>query len=84
MDYICSRCSETFGCMSSFKKHERLHSGDVRWHICDDCQGTFSDVNHLRRHRMIHTAEFPFTCAHCNKGFRRKIRLQDHVAVQAH
>ena len=50
-------------------------------YTCEFCGRGFLHLSKLKRHRPMHTDERAFPCEHCDKAFRRKDSLQEHVLV---
>ena len=46
---------------------------------CQHCSKVFSSNANLKKHTMTHTGEKPYLCEFCNKRFRLKHHLRDHV-----
>uniref|UniRef100_A0A8C5A8M8 C2H2-type domain-containing protein n=1 Tax=Gadus morhua TaxID=8049 RepID=A0A8C5A8M8_GADMO len=78
----CNYCGKMFS-QSGMARHKMIHTGEkpLKCHI-PDCNQRFrspSEVkNHVLRH---HTADRPFECNTCGKGF---IRLAIHLRVHTH
>lgn len=74
--YSCEICSKAFYSSTSFQAHLKNHSG--RKFGCRICRKEFNWEFDLKRHLKIHTAERPFNCSICGKGFYRKDALNSH------
>lgn len=79
--YKCAMCSQQFSNPSSLKIHENVHT--CKRYICDVCGNSFSEKYRLMEHQQSHTDEREFKCTHqdCQKAFKRKRDLQDHLKI---
>eukprot|EP01084_Bolivina_argentea_P302909 522918_1 len=57
------------------KKNTKSHNGTYK---CKICEKTFS-ASYFKIHQRIHTKEKPFQCNQCNKAFRQKCHLNNHI-----
>jgi uncharacterized Zn-finger protein len=48
--------------------------------FCGACGYKSPNSGNVRMHAMIHTGELPYSCPACSKGFRRRDRMQRHLA----
>ncbi|KAI8130284.1 Zinc finger protein Gfi-1b [Lucilia cuprina] len=49
--------------------------------VKEQCQKIFSNPLALKKHLSLHKVE-PKLCPHCNKSFKKKISLEEHIAAQ--
>ncbi|XP_044089529.1 zinc finger protein 646 [Neovison vison] len=76
--YPCSLCPKLLPNLLSLKNHGRTHT-DPKRHRCSICGKAFRTAARLEGHGRVHAPrEGPFTCPHCPRHFRRRIRLQQH------
>ncbi|XP_059893400.1 zinc finger protein 420-like [Gadus macrocephalus] len=80
----CNYCGKMFS-QSGMARHKMIHTGEkpLKCHI-PDCNQRFrspSEVkNHVLRH---HTADRPFECNTCGKGFIRVSILNEHMKIHS-
>ncbi|CAL8121598.1 unnamed protein product [Orchesella dallaii] len=82
----CSRCGETVIGLLAKKEHDA--GGDrtcVVLHYCSTCGKGYTSARRLESHtRSVHI-ESRFKCTFCDKAFKVKLHLQDHmVALHSH
>ncbi|KAM7331584.1 LOW QUALITY PROTEIN: hypothetical protein ACRRTK_008292 [Alexandromys fortis] len=82
--YICS----FEGCTKAFKKHQQLkthqcqHTGEPLFRCPQEgCGKHFASPSRLKRHGKVHEEEV--TCAVCQKTFKRKDYLKQHMKTHA-
>ncbi|KAJ8728396.1 hypothetical protein PYW08_016781 [Mythimna loreyi] len=80
LQYPCSHCPYRARTKYALLVHERAHSG-VRTLACPQCPATFLNSSNLASHRRRHLPP-AYHCQICDKGFRFKEALQNHLATQ--
>ncbi|XP_062978734.1 zinc finger protein 664-like [Elgaria multicarinata webbii] len=75
--YKCSHCGKSFSCISSFKEHLRIHTGESPYR-CSHCGKTIGHSSVLREHVRTDTGEKLYTCSDCAKSFNQKRYLTVH------
>ena len=55
------------------------HKG-IKNYKCDVCERKFVDSTRLKQHKWIHSKTKAFQCEHCDKSFRHKNHLLNHIA----
>ncbi|KAM3960588.1 uncharacterized protein ACR2FA_005332 [Aphomia sociella] len=78
--YACSHCPYRARTKYSLVAHERSHTG-ARPVRCPLCPATFPTTSNLASHRRSH---FPpaYHCQICQKGYKFKESLRNHIATQ--
>ncbi|XP_039754077.1 zinc finger protein 792-like isoform X2 [Pararge aegeria] len=79
-NYSCGYCPYRSRSRSSLQIHERTHTGD-RPYQCVQCHATFSSASNLASHRRSHLPPV-FSCDVCQRGFKFKQSLLNHIATQ--
>ncbi|XP_062859446.1 histone-lysine N-methyltransferase PRDM9-like [Trichomycterus rosablanca] len=78
--FYCLHCGMSFTLLSTFKKHQRTHTGE-RPYFCSECGKSFTQPNALHQHQRIHTGEKPYRCSECGKSFRQNSHLKLHLRI---
>lgn len=86
-EFKCEHCSKEYKNKYGFQIHlAKMHGvGTVkipireRKYACHICPSTFYDISKLNRHLCSHTGIKPFECSHCDKKFRDKWNLRQHL-----
>lgn len=86
--YLCETCNQFFTFWRQLKQHEYTHTNKGAHKYknefsCEICKKTFSFKCNLKRHMKVHglfkdDAQL-FCCAYCDKKFKRKYILVDHI-----
>ncbi|XP_023819671.2 uncharacterized protein LOC110013862 [Oryzias latipes] len=76
--YICKECGKSFGNISQFKIHARIHAKDKRF-SCNECEKSYSSASHLDSHMITHTGVKPYSCKECDKRFSYVSHLKRHM-----
>lgn len=80
LHYPCTHCPYRARTKYALLVHERAHSG-VRPLTCPHCPATFLNSSNLASHKRRHLPP-AYHCQMCDKGFRFKEALQNHLATQ--
>uniref|UniRef100_A0A8C6SCW8 C2H2-type domain-containing protein n=1 Tax=Neogobius melanostomus TaxID=47308 RepID=A0A8C6SCW8_9GOBI len=72
---VCSFCKLKFARPCQLKKHMVVHG-------CSFCQKICPSEKNLKLHMMLHTGEQPFHCPACDKRFRSRGFLNNHVKMK--
>ncbi|XP_044731663.1 zinc finger protein OZF-like [Chrysoperla carnea] len=80
----CDLCSNTFISQSTLSAHiKNVHRDPTesapRNHLCSICGHAMRTAPELRRHLLIHTNERPYACDQCDKTYRIKENLTEHI-----
>jgi hypothetical protein len=77
--FTCTICSKQFKKGNQMVAHvERVHKKMLNYQ-CDVCGNKFATPTNLKKHSFTHTKNYPFNCAHCNKGFPSEFKyMQEH------
>ncbi|KAK7065710.1 hypothetical protein SK128_016484 [Halocaridina rubra] len=73
--YMCSTCSESFGCKFELKKHIKYEHGNC---VCEFCGKSFKSNSILNHIKLMHK-EGQIQCPHCPKKFVYRSRLLGHI-----
>ncbi|XP_063224031.1 uncharacterized protein LOC134531919 [Bacillus rossius redtenbacheri] len=75
--YTCDICQKEFHCSEYIYRHLRKHTGEF---ICISCKVVFARKESLVNHSCFAVfGSKSFTCAHCNKTFSLKKKLNRHM-----
>uniref|UniRef100_A0A8C7YA31 C2H2-type domain-containing protein n=1 Tax=Oryzias sinensis TaxID=183150 RepID=A0A8C7YA31_9TELE len=74
--YICKECGKSFGNISQFKIHARIHA---KRFSCNICEKSFSSTSNLDSHLMNHRGIKPFSCKECDKSYSYVSHLKRHM-----
>lgn len=77
--FLCSTCGAAFRQHASLSTHIKYHHTRERCHACQYCQRKFIEYSTMKIHERTHTAETPFLCSVCGKGFPSSGRLRIHT-----
>uniref|UniRef100_A0AAR5PID4 C2H2-type domain-containing protein n=1 Tax=Dendroctonus ponderosae TaxID=77166 RepID=A0AAR5PID4_DENPD len=80
--YNCEICHKSFLTMTSFLRHEVVHS-EYRPFECDFCEQTFKSKQFLQAHRNTHTKEKYYECEVCHERFLSSQVLCNHKIVHS-
>uniref|UniRef100_A0A2A4IYH1 Uncharacterized protein n=1 Tax=Heliothis virescens TaxID=7102 RepID=A0A2A4IYH1_HELVI len=80
LHYSCSQCAYRARTKYALLVHERSHSG-VRPLSCSHCAATFFNSSNLASHKRRHLPP-AYHCQLCERSFRFKEALQNHLATQ--
>lgn len=82
-------CKKTFANKESMKGHLlRLHKSELREspltrHVCQECGASFQYNSQLKSHMLKHSTSREFYCVECDKGFKTKYALTQHLKIAA-
>ena len=75
----CMDCKKKFCTQWLLKRHMISHTKDTK-HICAVCGARFASIYNLHRHaETLHLHLKSFKCDLCEKTFKRKAYLSDHI-----
>lgn len=79
--FTCDQCDFICKQKKTFTLHKKKHLGMCGDLVCEICGKEFLTKTQFNRHYKIHNADRPFQCSMdgCNKGFKLKGALTDHV-----
>lgn len=60
---------------------ERIDGQQSKWSQCQFCKLVITSVNLWRHIRTQHTEQSPRQCEHCQKKFKNKYSLREHVRI---
>ncbi|ESP05447.1 hypothetical protein LOTGIDRAFT_102986, partial [Lottia gigantea] len=80
--YVCRICDEGFTRETNFQAHIATHTGTLPF-ICnvEGCNKGFKNKYLYLRHQNIHQNGHMLSCLYCDKKFRRKDHLKNHMLV---
>ena len=77
--YVCEICGKQLRTLGSLHTHSSMHSGDQNNVFCEICGKQFRLLTSLWSHKQIHFGEKDFKCDLCNKSFRTKSGVINHI-----
>lgn len=80
-DFHCSICGKSFAANRNLQQHiDIIHEkAGERPFACEECGKTFTRSNALKHHTLLHNGKPTFQCDFCDKCYREKRNLQDHI-----
>lgn len=75
----CPHCPKTFVFRSTMKRHLRETHLQEKNVVCPECGWKAFEFNRLQRHMMKHSNERNHPCTRCEKAFKTKKTLRQHV-----
>jgi len=100
MTFPCNICEKVFYLIGSRDRHrsvfhpsvpgvssigtKRNPFGGKRILKCEQCDKTLSTYRQYQRHKATHSELRPFVCALCDKAFKIKAYLHDHIKTKSH
>uniref|UniRef100_A0A9J2P2Z2 C2H2-type domain-containing protein n=1 Tax=Ascaris lumbricoides TaxID=6252 RepID=A0A9J2P2Z2_ASCLU len=82
--YHCRTCTASFTTLRALKEHINRHTG-IKPHVCRSCHKSFFSLGmllyfaQLKSHSSIHSSGALFKCSFCERAFRRRVQLRDHM-----
>ncbi|XP_022916535.2 oocyte zinc finger protein XlCOF19-like [Onthophagus taurus] len=78
--YRCEMCQKSFTVPSKYQRHLRIHFKEKVF-ICpvENCGKSFTDKSNLKGHEFTHLNVKLFGCTVCNKSYRTRTQLNDHM-----
>ncbi|KAJ1547956.1 hypothetical protein HK096_008431, partial [Nowakowskiella sp. JEL0078] len=77
--YICPFCQQSHQSLDSIQIHIRTHSAQQLFPCYHkQCPARFARSHDLTRHLKTHSADRPFVCKLCGRGFARRDALKRH------
>ncbi|XP_039436312.1 gastrula zinc finger protein XlCGF26.1-like [Culex pipiens pallens] len=79
----CVHCGKTFASPGVLRDHETSHTG-LKMFQCTECPRTYTNKDAFRKHKYQHLQpEDRYKCSICNKCFKRKPTLNEHMLVHS-
>ncbi|XP_050403539.1 PR domain zinc finger protein 10 isoform X1 [Patella vulgata] len=80
--YVCQICEQGFRREDAFRVHVASHSGTMPF-LCDfeGCNKGFKNKFLYIRHQVVHQDILKVRCPYCDKTFRRKDHLKNHLLI---
>ncbi len=77
----CPYCEKGFSQKSALRTHIKTLHAQYKPYKCsyEGCNAAFSLKVSLKEHTVEHTGQFPFNCQWCQKGFKQKGNLKNHM-----
>lgn len=81
--HICQFCNVDFYTIRDLKSHIHLDHDEVQEaFLCDLCGSEFKEKKVLNAHKKyVHTDNRPEKCTHCDRTFKTKSQLKNHLVV---
>lgn len=82
-------CKKTFANRESLRGHLlRMHKSELQEnpftsHVCEECGAGFQFNSLLKSHMSKHSTSKEFYCVECDKGFKTKYALTQHLKIAA-
>eukprot|EP01084_Bolivina_argentea_P279767 478335_1 len=76
----CSKCDKKYKYLCNLRSHSKVHTNEA--HVCEYCQKRFGRKANYQEHRRVHTGESPYTCNICNRSFKQRHGLKDHMRLR--
>lgn len=78
-EFKCQLCDGAYKQRSALLSHIKQVHEKIRNYQCAVCHKYFYKRSHWESHCHIHGDERAFKCEHCDKAFKRKRTLRDHI-----
>lgn len=80
LDFVCEHCGSRYSSKKVLKSHQiSKHSKVENLLDCNYCEMKFPTAYRLKEHMIKHSDSCEFVCKECNKFFRRKRALTEHM-----